>query len=243
VDHSLTTSVPAQSRWRAAAVRLLLVALIGAAAVGVQRKLIGERSHPVGRVQRVTLVSSPKPAPAPKPVDKPPEIKIEKTQIAIGQEAPPQGPPPDAHLGVDTAAEGAGDGFGLLANRGGRDITTLGEDRGGGGVAVGGPRAPASPAQQLGYAAYAGLVRQRLQNDLQSARELRERDYTSVVHVWIDAGGRIERVELQQPSGFGDIDLALRRAFAALPRLPEPPPGLPQPLRLRVTSRDIGGQS
>lgn len=239
----LATSAPARSRWRAGAARLLVVALIGAAVFGVQRKLMDDGAHPVGRAQRVTLVSSPRPAPAPKPVEKPPEVRIEKTEIAIRHEAPAQGPPPDPHLGVDSAAEGAGDGFGLVAKRGGRDITTLGDDRGSGGVAIGTPQATPSAAQQFGYVAYAGLVRQRLQNDLQTARELRDRNYASVVHLWIDAGGRIERVELQQSSGFADVDLALRRAFTALPRLPEPPTGLPQPLRLRVTSREIGGQS
>jgi len=69
---------------------------------------------------------------------------------------------------------------------------------------------------------------------------LREQDYVAIVWIWIDTHGRIERVELSQGSGFTEVDSALRQAFGQMPVLPEPPNGLPQPLRLRVTSRELG---
>jgi protein TonB len=231
---------PAGARWKAIGARVVAALLIGAGLVTLQRQLVGERSHPLRQVQRVALVSSPRPPAPSKPVERPPEPKAEPTEIAVATEPLAQSPAPDPNLGVDAAAEGAGDSFGLVGKRGGRDITTIGDEHGSGTGAAG---APAPALQRFNHAAYAGLVRQRLQNDLQAAPELREHEYVSIVYLWIDAAGRVERLELQQSSGRPETDIALRRAFAALAPLPEPPPGLPQPLRLRVSAKDLDGRS
>lgn len=213
-------------------VRLLIAALAVAALVAARRLLITDNAHPRSRAQRVALVNTPRPPP-PKE-EKPKEIEVRKTEVEVNtQQVPPPGArEPDNQLGVDADGEGAGDGFGLVAKRGGQDIITLGEPGGGGASAP-------STAQRFGFAAYGGLIRQRLQNELAGLRELRERDYVAVALIWIDSRGRIERTELPQPSGHAATDLLLRRAFAEMPVLPEPPSGLPQPLRLRITSKDL----
>jgi protein TonB len=220
------------ARWQAMAWRLLAVALVLGAAWWARQHLIHDPSHPRGAVQRVALVSAPKPPP-PKVQEKPPEVEVQKQDVEVATQAksPDQ---PDNQLGVDADGEGAGDGFGLMGKRGGQDITTLGASSGDGqGAGI------SSGVQRFNFGVYAGMVRQRLQNELAQHAELREERYVSIVLLWINERGRVERVELQQGSGFGAVDLLLRKAFNEMPVLPEPPQGLPQPLRLRVTSADL----
>jgi protein TonB len=245
---SLTVSLPHRPRrghaplhtWRAWAIRISVLAVAVSAGLYARRHLVSDNAHPYNRVQRIALVSPQRVLPPKddKPKEEPPkELDIQKPQLSLNEPAeaaPPGEKPHDDQLGVDADGEGAGDGFGLTSKRGGRDITTLGPGgEGGNGTAL------SSGMNRFNFGAYGGLVRQRLQSDLAAAAALRERDYVVVVWIWIDAHGRIERVELPHGSGFADIDTAMRNVLAQMPLLPEPPSSLPQPLRLRVTAREI----
>jgi len=217
--------------WRVVAVLCVLAVAYAARAV-----LKDDGGHPRSRVQRVALVQTNRPLPPPKPIEKPPELQADRNEVAVSTPAPASLQQPDSQLGVDADGEGAGDGFGLVGKRGGQDITTLAppaEGPGGSGAGL-----PAG-VSQFNHGVYAGTVRQRLQTELAGRPELREQDHVTVVLLWIDAGGRVERVELQQSSGSIGIDMALRRALAEMPTLPEPPFGLPLPLRMRITSKDL----
>lgn len=231
---------PPMHTWRAWGLRLLVLAIAIGGFVYARKQLVSDNAHPYNRVQRIALVNPQRAAPLkdekPKE-DTPKEPDIQKPQLSLSEpaEAAPSGEKPrDDQLGVDADAEGAGDGFGLMAKRGGQDITTLGAG-GTGGQGSG----LSSGVSRFNFNAYGGLVRQRLQGELAALPALRERDYVAMVWIWIDARGRIDRVELPRGSGFMEVDSALRKAFARMPVLPEPPSGLPQPLRLRVTSRDV----
>lgn len=218
------------ARWQAMAWRLLAVALVLAIAWWARKHLIHDSAHPRGSVQRVALVSAPKPPP--KVQEKPPEVEVQKQDVEVATQA--QSPEqPDTHLGVDADGDGAGDGFGLMGKRGGKDITTLGPTGDGQGGVV------STGVQRFNFNVYGGTVRQRLQRELASRPELREERYVTIVLLWISERGRVERVELQQGTGFGHMDLQLRKALNELPVLPEPPQGLPQPLKLRITSVDL----
>jgi protein TonB len=248
---SLTVSLPHRARrgheplhtWRAWAIRLLVLAIALSAGLYVRRHLITDNAHPYNRVQRIALVAPQRAAPPKedKPKEEPPkELDVQKPQLSLNEPAeaaPPGEKPHDDQLGVDADGEGAGDGFGLMSKRGGRDITTLGSGGAGGhGTAL------SSGVSRFNFGSYGGLVRQRLQGELAATAALHEQDYVALIWVWIDVHGRIERVELPQGSGFSEIDSALRKAFAQMPALPEPPNGLPQPLRMRVTARDLDTQ-
>jgi protein TonB len=239
--------VPGRSRRQAEAAarrqtllwRLVAVLLVLATAYLARSQLLDAGAHPRSRVQRITLVHAPKPLP-PKPLEKPPEVQVQKNDVDVQSQPIPDPSPsqqPDDQLGVDADGEGAGDGFGLVGKRGGQDITTLGAAPGGAGGTASGNRP--TTAQQFNFRNYGGLIGQRLQSELMARSALRGRDYVSVVLLWIDAHGRIERVELQRGSGYADIDSTLRQSFADMPLLPEPPAGLPQPLSYRVASRDL----
>ena len=89
---------------------------------------------------------------------------------------------------------------------------------------------------------YAQSARQLLQGEIE--RTLRSETTELVVSfsLWIDRAGAIQQVQLQ-PSGSTQDDAALqaalddaRRAF----KLPQPPAGLTQPLRFRLTVRPQG---
>lgn len=248
---SLSVSLPHRPRrgheplhtMRAWMVRVLVLALAVCAGLYARRHLIGDNAHPYNRVQRIALVNPQRAIPPKeeKPKEEPPkELDVQKPQLNLNEPAeaaPPGEKPHDDQLGVDADGEGAGDGFGLVSKRGGRDITTLGSGGvGGDGTGV------SSGASRFNFAAYGGLVRQRLQNELATIDDLREQDYVAVVWIWVDTRGRIERVELPNGSGYAQIDTALRNAFAKMPTLPDPPTGLPQPLRLRITSRSLDAQ-
>ena len=228
---------------RAWAIRLVVLAVAAGASLYARQHLISDNAHPYNRVQRIALVNPQRAAPPKedKPKDEPPKELIQKPEISLSEPAeaaPPGEKPHDDQLGVDADGEGAGDGFGLVAKRGARDITTLGAGgTGGNGSGLG------SGVNRFNFGAYGGLVRQRLQNELMSTALLREQDYVALVWIWVDPHGRIERVELPQGSGIMEIDSALRKAFGQMPVLPEPPSGLPQPLRLRVTSRSLESSS
>lgn len=225
---------PAAERWRTILWRALAVCVVLALAYAARTVLHQDSGQPRSRVQRVALLNANRPPPPPKPVERPPEIPLAKQEVDLAP-PPPSQQQADQQLGVDADGEGAGDGFGLVGKRGGQDITTLGKSGDGDGSGAGVP----SRVSQFNYGVYAGMIRRRLQTELAARAELLERDYVSVVLLWIDGSGRIERMELQAGSGIPGIDIALRRAFAEMPQLIEPPPGLPQPLRMRVTSKDL----
>jgi protein TonB len=229
--------------WRAWVVRLLVLVVAVGAGLYARRHLISDNAHPYNRVQRIALVNPQRAVPLKEDKlkeDPPKEMDVQKPQNGLSEpvEAAPAGEKPrDDQLGVDADGEGAGDGFGLMGKRGGRDITTLGSGgTGGNGTGV------TTGVSRFNFGAYGGLIRQRLQNELAATPALHEQNFVALAWIWIDAQGRIERVELPTGSGHSEIDAALREAFAHMRALPAPPSGLPQPMRLRVTVSDVAVQ-
>ncbi|MCU0969709.1 MAG: TonB C-terminal domain-containing protein [Rubrivivax sp.] len=220
-------------RWRPWAIRLTAVLAVAAVVTWVRQTWFADldaTQRP--SAQRIALVT---PQRTPPPPEKPPEPRREPEQaeVLVEREPPAAVAVPAEALGVDADAQGAGDGFGLLARRGGRDITTIGDG------AASAPSASERVRDRLGHRVYAGTVMQRLRQELGAMRALTEVEYSVVMMLWIDRSGRIVRTDFERASGDVGTDNALRGAFAALPLLPEPPADLPQPLRIRVTSRDL----
>jgi protein TonB len=209
------------------AVGVGLVAFVGMVAWGAL-SLIGDGKAPKRQVVNITLVAPPPPPPPPPPEIKPPEPEV-KDEVEVPEPEPaPQAeeaPPAGEQLGLDAQGSGSGDGFGLAAKKGGRDITELGGGN----------------TNRAQFAWFTGLVQSQLQQQLQRNERLRRADYRIVMRVWFASDGRIERYELASSSGNADIDKNLALAMDQMPRLKQPPPAdLPQPVRLRVTSRGAG---
>lgn len=217
-----------RNRWlKRAGIALGLVVAI-ALVVAVIRNLMtdsGPRKKTV--VHQISLLKPP-PPPPPKPEQKPPEPQIKKEEVKLPEpDKPPDPqpaqaePPPGPDLGVDAQGAGTGDSFGLVGKPGGKDITTIG---GGGG----GNR----------FTWYAGIVQAEIQKILARHAELRGKEYRVVVRVWLAADGRVERAELSESSGKPDTDAVIRQSLTEMKPLPEKPPAeMPQPMRLRLTSR------
>ncbi|MDD2864528.1 MAG: energy transducer TonB, partial [Methylococcales bacterium] len=180
------------------------------------------------QVQQITMIQPPPPPPPPPPVQKPPEPEPEPEKIPEPEKEPEPEPQPEEapepqsdQLGVDADGAAGSDGFGLVGKKGGAGL--LG---GSGGSTI---------------LWYGGLVKRGLESGLQNALEgaARESSYSVQINIWINASGRVERAELGSSSGNAEVDSEIR---AALPKLhfaleKAPPENMPQPLKIRVTSR------
>jgi len=208
-------------RWIAAGGIVLGLALAVALVITLIRSFLTSAGHEKPKVQQVFLFKPPPPPPPPKEEPKP-EVKKEEVKIPEPPKAPEQqqsNAPEGKQLGLDADATAGSDGFGLAANRGGRDLI------GGGG---GGNR----------NAWYAGIVQQQIQQALSRNKKLRSEEFRVVVNIWLRADGAVQRSELVGSSGKSDTDEVIRTALSDLPPLKEAPPGdMPQPVRLRITNR------
>lgn len=179
--------------------------------------------HKKPSLQQITLI---KPPPPPPPPEKPPEPVV-KEEIKLAEPEPEpmdqaDEPPPGPDLGVDAEGTGAGDGFGLVGRKGGADL-------------IGGSRG--NP-----WAWYDAIVNDAVNSAFQDAlaREnaLKDKTYRVVVKVWIDANGKVSRIAVVDKTGDPKVDELIQDVLKNLRALRETPPAdMPQPLKIRVTSR------
>ncbi len=197
---------------------------------GVKTVIAGAGKTTKPRAQVIAVLRQQPPPPPPKPTVKPPETKKEEVKLPEPKPEPKAAddPPPAQNLGLDAAGNGAGDSFGLEGRKGGRDITTIGEvGNGAGGRAK--------------FAFFANLVQVHLQEELSRNQKLRGADYKAMIRIWFGADGKVDRAELMGSTGNTDIDRTLTTALAEISPLSSAPPSdLPQPLKVRLTSRGAG---
>lgn len=210
--------------------RLAVVAivLLGAWAVYSQ---IGTDDRVKKRLaQRINIINQP---PPPKKIEeKPPEqeikeeINVEKVEVKEAQQA---NAPADNALGVDEEGGAGGDSFGLAAKKGGRDIIMLGEQK-----------EERRPASRLDFTLYTGLLQRQIEAELNRQDSIRHGNYRVELKLWIASDGTIQRFQLLNSTGADAMDQAIQLAMADLGRLREPPPAdMPQPVRIRLTSREL----
>ena len=195
---------------------LMLVLIVGV--VFMIRGFLADSDHPkVRQVQQISLIKPPPPPPP----EKPPEPVPPKEQVKMDEPPPDQpkqdAPPPSANLGLDADGKGDGDGFGLVGNKGGRDITIGGN----------GSR----------FKGYLGSLQDSLRDEMEHSDKLRKAQYKAVIAIWIGKGGSIDHYEISGSSGSPDIDAEVKRVLATLKPFEEPPPDMPQPVKLRISSR------
>jgi periplasmic protein TonB len=180
-------------------------------------------------VQQVAILRQP-PPPPPKPPEKPPEPPKLKEEVKIDQPKPeptPEAPKPaeappapDQPLGLDADGAAGNDGFGLAANRGGRDL--IGSRAGAGGS--GG-----------GY--YAGLLQRHFFEALSRNRKVLGQEFRVTVRVWIGDDGRVQRTEVVKGSGEADVDELIRTTLAGISPLREVPPSQFRQLQFLLSNR------
>jgi protein TonB len=210
-------------RWGAVALGLVIAVLI---ALWLRDMLMSSKPSKPMKLQQITLVRPPPPPPKP-PEEKPPEPEV-KEEVKLDEPQPtpePQAdaPPPGADLGVDADGTGSGDGFGLVGKKGAGDLI------GGGGG--GNP-----------WGRYDALLNEAASSAFQQAlsreKSLKDKNYKVIVKIWIDSSGRVTRTALVDSTGDARADEVLREALNGMRALREAPPAdMPQPVKIRVTSR------
>lgn len=197
------------------------LAVIGLVVAGAMSLMSGSAAPPP-REQRISVISQPPPPPPPPPkVEEPPPP--EEPEIEPPQPDPPadqaadnaDDAPPGDQLGLDGDGSGSGDGFGLVGKKGGR------------GLVGGGDR----------NRWYAGLVQQELQRMLSEDEAARSARYSAVVKLWLAPDGSVGRFDLSGRIEQQRSDEAVRAVLGRLRMSDAPPEDLPQPIKLRISSR------
>lgn len=198
----------------AAIVLIVVIGLIWA----IRGMMQDKPDQPKRQVAQVIKLVRPPPPPPEPPPPPPPEEKIEEQ---LPQETPEETPPDEAapaeQLGIDAEGVAGGDGFGLAARKGGRDLL-------GGGGAV--------------FAWYTGRLKDAILNMLSDDERIRKGKYQVTVRVWVGSDGKVERIKLQSTSGSRELDSAIEDVLQKMGRMDEAPPlEMPQPVTLRIVSK------
>jgi periplasmic protein TonB len=197
----------------------LSVTLIGAGTFALMRRFLNSApGTPQKVVQEIHLIRPPPPPPDLPPPPPPPEEKVDVHEPE--QKPDPTSsnePPPGEQLGLDAEGTAGGDAFGLIGNKGGREL--LGQ----GGSA---------------FVWYAGLVKNQILEQLNTEKQARRGEYSLMVRVWVRNDGSIDRVRVVEGSGNRERDQAIEAALTRMGRLSQAPPAdMPEPISLRIVSR------
>jgi protein TonB len=194
--------------------------ILGVVAVSYMRSLLSGGAPPTKKVvQEIHVIRPPPPPDTPPPPPPPPEEKVDVSEPQDKPDPTPSNePPPSEHLGLDAEGGAGGDEFGLVGNKGGRDLVG-----GGGGNA---------------YTWYAGLLKSEILDSLQTESSVRAGGYTVIVRVWVRSDGTIDHVKIAQSSGDRQRDQMIEAALSRITRLSQAPPAdMPEPISLRIVSR------
>jgi hypothetical protein len=170
-------------------------------------------SPPPPRMKQVIHEISLLPPPPPPIEQPPPEVK-EEVLIPEPQPVAQDDAPPPGDLGLDADGNGS-DGFQLRARKGGRGLLEGGA-----------------------FSAFANYIQESIYKTLAGNKKVRNANYVVTVKLWLGQDGRIERYELANSTGNAEVDGSIKAALARVGSLgDEMPPGLPQPVRLQIVSR------
>ncbi len=175
------------------------------------------------KIQAITMVKPPPPPPPPPKVEKPPEPEPEQKIEQQSEPEPEELPevadePPAGDLGLDAEGSAGSDGFGLAARKGGK------------GLFGGGNGSP--------FAWFGNLIKNDIQELISGNEDLRAKDYSIVVKLWLENDGSVKRFELASSSSDPDIDSLLKKIIGSYVKVGQPPPpGMEQPVKLQITSK------
>jgi len=218
-------AVPAKARSLRRYLPLLLI-VAGVTGVGAVLAWLvlgaldgGPANAPKKTIQQVQLIRPPPPPPEVEPPPPPPPEEVDVPEPEPEPDvAENDAPPPGEQLGLDADGVAGSDAFGLAARKGGGELVGSGGDG--------------------RFSWYGNLVKNDLMERLAEVREIRQDRYSIVVRLWLAPDGRVQEYKLASSTGDPELDRQLLAAIASLGRISEtPPPGLPQPVRVRIVSR------
>jgi periplasmic protein TonB len=170
---------------------------------------------------KVTIVAPPPPPPPQTPPPPPPQAEEKKQEMIeeVKEEEAPAEPTPQ----VETALKGSGNTGMTLKSGNGSGVFT---------------NRNTVSAERLRWSAYAGQVKSRIGQVLESHPKTRKASMQLVVHVWLDDTGRITRAKLDGSSSDSALDAAIRDEILPGLQISGPPPqGMPMPINMRITAR------
>ena len=175
-------------------------------------------------ITTVKLLPDTPPPPPPPPPKEPPKERPKEQPKEVKVEPKPEPAPPAEQLKMEGAA---GEGPSPFA------AGTVSNEYTGGDV---GTKIGGGNTHQFDW--YTGQIKSRMEDALAKDPQLASGRYKVVVRVWINASGRLERFELVGSSGDTDKDERIKTALNHMPPVSEAPPeNMPQPVKLRITSR------
>lgn len=203
---------------------IILAVVLLALAVGgymMIRNLIKTTPPPPKQVVQEIHLIRPPPPPPDQPPPPPPPPDQEKVNVPDPQQqpdpTPSNEPPPSANLGLDAEGGAGGDAFGLVGNKGGREITA-----GGGGSA---------------FAWYAGLIKDQILNELNGDKDVRSGQYRVQLRAYLNEDGSIKRMELLRGSGDAQRDRAIQAALQRIRKVSQArPAGMPDVITFEVVA-------
>jgi hypothetical protein len=209
---------------------IVITTVIGGVVVALVAGGSGKPRHTKPPVMQMVAIALPPPPPPPPPPPRrePEPAPMEPDQMMIPQETiteadtqPDESPAPaDASLGTGIKGDGPADGFGL-GTTGSGNFFGGGTGRTGTG---GGSR----------WGRYAGQVQSGIQTALSSNPLTRTLTFNSRVRVWLDANGRVVRVELPRTAATPDVIEKVRAALVGVQLLESAPDGMPMPIVTRI---------
>ncbi len=189
---------------------LLLVIGIGF----VVQNLMNGKTNTKKMVATIKLLPDTPPPPPPPPPKEPP--KEQPKEMKIAPPMPQEVPQPSEELKMEGPAGDAPSQFGA------GKVTTEGGTIGGNGSR---------------FSGYLGGLQKNIRDELGRNEKLRKGEYKAVVAIWIGRDGSVERVELLGSSGEPDVDAAMKKVLNSIRQFEEPPSDMPQPVKLRISSR------
>ncbi len=201
----------------------IIAGILLATGIGfVAKSLSGKSSTPPPKqeVMIVHTIAQPTPPP-PAPTQPPPPMEVKKEEMIVEEkvEEAPADPTPQ----VETALKGGGN-TGMVLKSG----------NGGGNFA----QRSAANADAMRRSAYAGQVKSRIQQALESNPRTRKAGMTIEVRVWPDATGLITRAKLANSTGDRELDDLIQNQILTGLQISQPPPeGMPTPILMRITAR------
>ena len=87
------------------------------------------------------------------------------------------------------------------------------------------------------FKGYLNGLERNIRDELSRNEKLRKGEFKAVVAIWLGHSGIVERFELIGSSGDPDVDAAMKKVLSSIKQFDEPPLDMPQPVKLRISSR------
>ena len=201
----------------------VIVGIVLAAGIGfVAKSLSGKSAAPPPKEEVMVFKVLPQATPPPAvPTPPPPQVeqKIDEKLIEEKTPEPEAEPTPQ----VETALKGPSKGGMAIKSGGGSGIFTSRNT---------------VDADAMRRSAYAGQVKSRIQQALESNPRTRKARMTFVIRVWPDPTGRITRAKLETSTGDPKLDEYIRDEVITGLQVSTPPPErMPAFIRLGISAR------